>query len=39
MAIPVTFHAHPDDECILTGGVMRKAFVHHGDGPATPLGL
>jgi LmbE family N-acetylglucosaminyl deacetylase len=22
----VTFHAHPDDECIVTGGVMRKAF-------------
>ncbi|KJK45746.1 GlcNAc-PI de-N-acetylase [Lentzea aerocolonigenes] len=26
MATLVTFHAHPDDECILTGGVMRKAF-------------
>ncbi|MBB4689370.1 PIG-L family deacetylase [Amycolatopsis jiangsuensis] len=25
MATLVTFHAHPDDECILTGGVMRKA--------------
>ena len=21
----VTFHAHPDDECIVAGGVMRKA--------------
>jgi LmbE family N-acetylglucosaminyl deacetylase len=26
MATLVTFHAHPDDECILTGGVLRKAF-------------
>ncbi|WP_033292254.1 PIG-L family deacetylase [Amycolatopsis jejuensis] len=25
MATLVTFHAHPDDECIMTGGVMRKA--------------
>ncbi|MEW2503886.1 PIG-L family deacetylase [Amycolatopsis sp. NPDC047767] len=25
MATMVTFHAHPDDECIVTGGVMRKA--------------
>ncbi|MFD9963582.1 PIG-L family deacetylase [Amycolatopsis sp. NPDC058986] len=25
MATLVTFHAHPDDECIVTGGVMRKA--------------
>ncbi|MDT8912148.1 PIG-L family deacetylase [Amycolatopsis sp. PS_44_ISF1] len=25
MATLVTFHAHPDDECISTGGVMRKA--------------
>ncbi|MGW4207640.1 PIG-L family deacetylase [Lentzea sp. NPDC004789] len=26
MGTLVTFHAHPDDECIVTGGVMRKAF-------------
>ena len=25
MATLVCFHAHPDDECILTGGVMAKA--------------
>jgi LmbE family N-acetylglucosaminyl deacetylase len=25
MATLVCFHAHPDDECIITGGVMRKA--------------
>lgn len=25
MATLVSFHAHPDDECIITGGVMRKA--------------
>src|SRR6478672_1346874 len=25
MATMVTFHAHPDDECIVAGGVMRKA--------------
>jgi LmbE family N-acetylglucosaminyl deacetylase len=26
MATMVSFHAHPDDECIQTGGVMRKAY-------------
>ena len=25
MATLVTFHAHPDDECLRTAGVMRKA--------------
>lgn len=25
MATLVTFHAHPDDECIVSGGVMRQA--------------
>jgi LmbE family N-acetylglucosaminyl deacetylase len=25
MATLVTFHAHPDDECLLTGGVMAQA--------------
>lgn len=25
MATMVTFHAHPDDECIVAGGAMRKA--------------
>jgi LmbE family N-acetylglucosaminyl deacetylase len=26
MATMVSFHAHPDDECIATGGIMRKAY-------------
>src|SRR4051794_30232852 len=29
MATLVCFHAHPDDECIATGGVMRRA---HDEG-------
>src|SRR4051794_27564981 len=28
MATLVCFHAHPDDECIATGGVMAKAAKH-----------
>ena len=30
MATLVTFHAHPDDECIATGGLMAKAAAAPG---------